>query len=235
MGGNRVTPLYHVEATLNIRNVHLAIDLLVVPSGCIKRSLILGRDFFVRHGIIVDASQERLLGTGSGGKWDLYFNNGERFLLRNIPRYCCEEVSVSQDEPILVEIALAREVDTRDEMYFCGQLSSSYDMYFSSEPGILQFSNQRATILFTRIVASQKTPTLKRGSQLGTVSTIVEVCVADDGCMDLEAIQALILSEVAVPNLADDQAKQVKDMLLRQAAALSSGGHDIRLAGVTKH
>ena len=45
---------------------------------------------------------------------------------------------------------------------------------------------------------------------------------------------AFILSELAVPNLADDRAKQMKDMLLRQAAALSSGGHDIGFAGVTE-
>lgn len=214
---------------------------IVVPDDTITHDVILGADFLTNNGLSVDMSRKALDQCLSGGRCQVYFANSgtpEKSLLLNVPVYATEDVNLTSCEPTLVRINMADSLsEVSDSMCLFESVSASSTRVGGS-CGIV--SVQRGA---TQVMMSAERPTLKgfehlkKGSVVGSVSTVVELPVDEESSNAVskhwneDAISAIL----SLPDLSDNQRSEVVKMLLEKSDVLSRGDDDVGLATVTKH
>ena len=209
----------------------------VVPDSCLECDVVLGSDFFSRNRILVDIGSRSLRQDFSVGWTNVRFPNhsASEITCSRVPVYASSDVKIHAGESTRVPVCCSRA--PCGEVYFDGDLGSQY---VRGVDGILSFERDQAGALDLHILMSQpaharnRTELIRRGTVVGTVSSIVDVEIDDELPLDEWSLDRLT-REVDLESLTEEEATAIRRMLFSKRGVFSLGDGDVGLAAVTEH
>ena len=136
----------------------------------------------------------------------------------------------------LVPVEIPSSVYVTDDLYFDGALDTQHEGLLVAEPGVVSMVTGEAAILIGLSSSQSKEKVLKKGTQLGAVSTVVDAYPLEDQKEESPPeVDSLIESDMDLQHLDPCQTEQVKAIMQNRAKALSGHEGDIGCAGVIEH
>ena len=208
-------------------------DFRVVPEDTTRHDIVLGSSFLVENNITVDYPW-KISGPIGGGRWEFHVGGSEMHL-DNLELELCNEEIVGE-EAVLCEVRIRgnTRLSERDMYFSSEEMHQGCCRRVRAESGLVDLAGGRTRVLIENIDDLRRT-TLKLGTVIGTVSTTIELAVADlPPNRDQEPVEDLI-SKIALDELSEEEQIQARQMFRRQEGVFSRGDSDIGCAGVTKH
>ena len=243
LGGGETTSLGSLLVSFSFGPLKFSHKFLIMPEASLRHSLILGSDFFQKHGISIDLCNARLAATGTDLSWEVYLRDGAVIpVFRKVPVVVAQDISDSCEEPTFVPVQLdpdTVEIERPSDFYFDGHLVKPFGPYLIGEPGILETHSGKMGLLVGRSAqSSHGIHRFKRGQKLAYLSTLVDVEQPSNdnfvGCAMLgEAFE--LATKVDLQHLEPALKEQVLAQLAKFTSVFSQGDHDVGCAGVTQH
>ena len=236
--GGTVTTSGSFSSAIEIEGISAeAVSFLVVPDSCLDSDAILGSDFFSHNRIVVDMDDHSLRQDFSVGWTGVRFSdpNGPVVTCSRLPVYALADIRVRAGETTRVPVCCARAPD--GEVYFDGDLGSQY---LRGVDGVLSFGGDQPVEESVHVLMTQpsharnRAELIRRGTIVGTVSTIVDVDVECDATSSAWTYERF--SEVVdLEGLSTSEALDVRTMLFSKREVFSLGDEDVGQAAVTEH
>ena len=240
LGGSVASPCGIVRLSFSIETLMFHEDFVVVPDSAIKNSMILGNSFFLANRVTVDLPNSKLSGFIGGGQWEIYLAESCPIVVyRELQVYLAEDVLLVAADPVLLPVVVGLdaigEINSKD-MYYESTLPANYRGVIVGKPGLVDVTAGRTSIIIEKLPGRKLNRELiKKGTVLGTISSIVDVEVCVSTITDEETVFLDEISSVKTGELSRVHSNQVKDMLRRCIKVFSKGDHDVGCAGVTQH
>jgi hypothetical protein len=242
LGRSSVEPCGVASLTIKLASLTFVEDFVVVPDDSIKYSIILGEDLFINNKLEIDYPNSKLSGFMEGGSWEIFFSDHPPYLIYREVEICLTADTCIEDmEPVFVAAHVRPKVAsavTSVDLYYDGHVQDKRSDLITGLPGLVDVVDGRTGVLFQRPVGGvQRAIHLKKGTVLGTLSTILDVEVMDVntiGSNNHSAVDKMI-RDINLEGLSLHQCEQVRAMLERRSGTLSRGDHDVACAGVTSH
>lgn len=213
----------------------------VLPDDELSYPVLLARNYLKANRLIVDHARSEIsqridTGVATYQCMQKASNPNEGTVIHTqLPVYVMEDVKLSDTDarPVLIYLEGALPTDYYFEPY-------SSLPYIESPYGILTFQTGSSQVL-VRSSCSKNRGKLKRGTCIGTVSTVMDLPEdlpgenQGDGEQDVEQEYERIVKDLQLPALSPDESQRVRQMLLSLREVLSRGDDDVGQAYVTKH
>ena len=247
LGGSKIVPLGNTLVSFRAGSLLFECECAVVSDSVLCYPVILGNNFFQQYGVVVDLPSQKLSGKISGGFWEIYLvpDAPIKTVVRAVPIYCASDTTIDIDSgcvPFSVTGISTECISDSQDYYYDGFLDNKFK-YLSGQCGILSISKGIEQLVLIHRLPGGKHPhaMIKRGSLLGTLSTVVDV--EPDPTVSVNLVHSesdvwtpdKIQSQINLTEVDPEQSARVISMIMHQSSALSCGDHDIGCAGVTKH
>ena len=221
LGGSTISPYGLVSLSFQIESLVFHENFVGVPDRAIKHSVILGNSFFTANRILVDFAGSKLSGSICDGRWELYIDGPSTCMFYRDLKLClAEDAHVVVSNPVLLHVVVGgdRACDSSvKDMYYDGAFSNRYRDVIIGKSGIVDITNGYTDVIIEKLPDNKHNKELlKKGTVVGTVSSIFDVENFDVNVSDTVNEQAVLLeliSSIKTDNLSPDQINQAKDML----------------------
>ena len=235
--GGATAALGSFTSSISVPGIIAQITLfLVVPDSCIDYDVVLGSDFFSRNRIVVDYCKSKLRQNFDVGWTDVRFSEGREseVVLSRVPVYASCDVQIQAGEVAELQV-LCPHLPAGDT-YYDGDLGLRY---LQGVEGIVDFREGQSGGGVAKVLvcqpahAKKRVEVIRRGTMVGTVSSIVdlEVEVDDSKSWTGERLE----SEIDLGGLSVSEIASVRGMLFGRRTVFSTGDQDIGCASVTEH
>lgn len=234
LGGKGVSALGAVQVPIQLGAIVLDFELIVLPAGAMTHSVLLGSNFFKSHGITLVPSKQRLRASCNWGSWELYYGEEMKTIFRQLEVRVAEEVLVSCEGPVSVEIALPPNVQLSKgaEFYFDGTLSS---YYLQGVPGVMTWEDKPFFLLVYKVAGRHSRERLRCGDVIGSLASLIEVDMPEVEVALSSVGTTTVIEEANLDHLGVEETNTVMVLLKKCELAFSQGEDDIGCAGVTEH
>ena len=253
LGASRVSAVGSTEVSMGLGQLNLSASCLVVPDQSIGYDIILGEDFLLRYKVKLDLLSRCVQGTCQGGQFEVYLplqpGSATLTVVRALPVYLINDLMAQQGQVELSKISLAAGPGISEGSGFLFEPEhDGLPALVYPECGVIDLAGGMASVLIDAAGGASHRVFVRRGTKVGTLSSIVEVEVpqASVSCMTTTVDQEheyvsvdggveRMISDLPLTGLEPEQVEQVREVLSRGKSAVSSGDEDIGCAGVTSH
>ena len=151
-----------------------------VPDAEIGYDLILGENFLVEYGVIIDYANSKISGRYDGRQFDLFTRDSSSIIIRNVPVYLSHEHLIQLGNAELVSINVARTEAARltlndiDNVLFEPCEDTLPDLLYP-EYGVVNIGDGSTSILLNSTRDCDKKVYVKKGMMVRRLFSIVEV------------------------------------------------------------
>ena len=198
--------------------LQLAVTCSAVPDADIGYDIILGENFLVEYGVIIDYANSKISGRYNGGQFDVFTRDISSVIIRNVPVYLSSEHLVQSGEAELVAINVARTETAKltlhdiENVLFEPCEDALPDLVYP-ECGIVNISDGSTSILLNSTRDGGKKVYVKKGTLVGRLSSIVEVDIEVNASSATPDDRSKRVDLLELEGLTEDQASLVRNCL----------------------
>ena len=234
LGGNSVGPVGEVDLRILIGSMIFVETFRVLPADSMSNSMVLGDSFLTKYGVSVDMNLGRLSGrTTEGGRWDYYKESSSTVYL-GLEVRISDDVVIPPGETKFVGVDIPDDmVSNRVSDMFLDAAESKLSSRLQVHAGVLDFVGMHSGVLLSAFKSNKGDTFIKSGELIGSASTIVDLYL-DVSLVNTDKAGSFV-DNIELDHLDDKERNVARDMLVKRAAAFSTGDEDIGCAGLTKH
>ena len=235
VGENSYSTLGKVDLPISINGVPTD-----VPEFCVfdcksneRIELLLGCDFLTLNRIEVLVKDRVLVQNHSDGSQTRIFldnaSNVPNLMVNKVPCYAMKDITLKQGQ--VSKVAIKFELPRAHKsmlMYSDDHMNEALEGDVHGYQGVLNGNSK-----FVYMSASDGNVTIKKGSKIGTLNTVLELDTDDKEIEDCQSNN--ILNDVDLSHLGTSNQSKVKELLDKYVKVFSTDSKDIGLASVTSH
>ena len=148
LGGTVINPVSIMDLTFTIDTVQFKSQFTVVADNCLTYDIVLGGDFYMKHGLSVDINKRKISKLTNCGSWKIYLNETPSVIYRDLPVYLVTDIKLNSTEPVLVDAEVRGILDANliDEFYYDGFVDDKLDREVFGYQGVVNLCKDKTSV-----------------------------------------------------------------------------------------